>query len=173
MSLFTNCAIRLHSTSHLSPVQPLQLCVTESLQHSFPAVYPGNHCACELCTSGSNNIALQVSSLLVYLPISLLLHRSIAQFIFLSLSLCGISVSFVHKINLFLSCILPTHLLYLSSHLPKAYTFTVSMDLLHYTCACYIHIQNLWVHIISHNTNDVDQCSNAVLFFFCCCHHSL
>lgn len=66
-------------TGHLSPVQPSQLCVTESLQRSFPAVYPGNRCACELCTSGHNTVALQISSLLSICP-------SLLSFIALSLS---------------------------------------------------------------------------------------
>lgn len=84
---------------------------------------------------------------LSYLPISPFLHRSIARFIFLSLSSCGIYVSFVHKINLFLSYMLPTHLLYLPSHLPKAYTFTVSMgSVALYICLLYSHTKFMSAH---------------------------
>lgn len=83
----------------------------------------------------------------VYLPISPFLHRSIAHFIFLPLSSCGIYISFVHKINLFLSCMLPTHLLYLPSHLPKAYTFTVSMgSVALYICLLYSHTKFMSAH---------------------------
>lgn len=64
-----------------------------------------------------------------------------------SLSSRGIYISFVHKINLFLACMLPTHLLYLPSHLPKAYTFTVSMgSVALYICLLYSHTKFMGTH---------------------------
>lgn len=80
------CAIHPLGTSHLGPAQPSRLHVPESLWRSFPAVYPGSCCACELCASGPNSSALQISCLLPICP-SLLSLIALSLTSFFSLSI--------------------------------------------------------------------------------------